>query len=166
MAVRHLLTGRSMTRTSDFLRSVLRLCREARPLSTGKWRQAAVASLCLTVPLALTGCVSTAKVGLDDLQYADGEAPIEHFKSQSTAIEHPAIDNVTTEEERMLAQAIAKSRTDQRREPLTVIPFGPTFYPTIEDFSGDPLDYLETIRHEAEKYGEFVVRNSNARFVF
>ena len=83
-----------------------------------------------------------------------------------TYYEYQLANELTTEEERMLAQAIAKSRTDQRREPLTVIPFGPTFYPTIEDFSGDPLDYLETIRHEAEKYGEFVVRNSNARFVF
>ncbi len=58
----------------------------------------------------------------------------------------------------MLAQAIANSRKDQRREPLTDIPFGPTFYPTIEEFSGDPLEYLETIRPEAEKYGEFVIR--------
>jgi histone demethylase JARID1 len=61
------------------------------------------------------------------------------------------------EEERMLAQAIAKSRTDQAREPLTTIPFGPTYYPTIEEFCGDPLDYFETIRSEAEKYGKFVI---------
>ena len=38
---------------------------------------------------------------------------------------------------------------------LSSIPFGPTFYPTVEEFSGDPLTYLETIRSEAEKYGEF-----------
>ena len=68
-----------------------------------------------------------------------------------------ANNELTMEEERMLAQAIANSRTDQRREPLTDIPFGPTFYPTIEEFSGDPLEYLETIRPEAEKYGEFVI---------
>ena len=74
-----------------------------------------------------------------------------------TYYEYQLANELTTEEERMLAQAIANSRTDQCREPLTVIPFGPTFYPTIEDFSGDPLDYLETIRHEAEKYGEFVM---------
>jgi histone demethylase JARID1 len=53
----------------------------------------------------------------------------------------------------MLAQAIANSRKDQGREPLTNIPFGPTFYPTVEDFSGDPLLYLEKIRPQAEKYG-------------
>jgi len=53
----------------------------------------------------------------------------------------------------MLAQAIANSRKDQGREPITDIPFGPTFYPSVEDFSGDPLLYLEKIRPVAEKYG-------------
>lgn len=60
------------------------------------------------------------------------------------------------EEERMLAQAIANSKKDQARQPVTTIPFGPTFYPTVEEFSGDPLIYLEKIRGEAEKYGEFL----------
>ena len=69
----------------------------------------------------------------------------------------PANDSLSQEEERMLAQAIANSRKDRGRDPLmlSAIPFGPTFYPTVEEFSGDPLTYLETIRSEAEKYGEF-----------
>mmetsp|Transcript_20142 Transcript_20142/g.43750 ORF Transcript_20142/g.43750 Transcript_20142/m.43750 type:complete len:705 (+) Transcript_20142:103-2217(+) len=61
--------------------------------------------------------------------------------------------SASVEEERMLAQAIANSRKDQGREPLTSIPVGPTFYPTVEEFSGDPLLYLEKIRSVAEKYG-------------
>lgn len=61
--------------------------------------------------------------------------------------------SASVEEERMLAQAIANSRKDQGREPLTSIPVGPTFYPTVEEFSGDPLVYLEKIRPVAEKYG-------------
>ncbi|KAL7548361.1 hypothetical protein ACHAWF_011650 [Thalassiosira exigua] len=71
--------------------------------------------------------------------------PTQRITSDSLALE--------LEEERMLAQAIANSRKDQGREPLTNIPFGPTFYPTVEEFSGDPLIYVEKIRSEAEKYG-------------
>jgi histone demethylase JARID1 len=64
-----------------------------------------------------------------------------------------APDFETAEEQRM--QALANSRKDTVRdvESLTNIPFGPTFYPTREDFSGDPLIYLEKIRSVAEKYG-------------
>jgi len=68
-----------------------------------------------------------------------------------------ATDKLAVEEERMLAQAIANSRKDQGREPLTAIPFGPTFYPTVEEFSGDPLLYIEKIRSVAEKYGKFCI---------
>jgi len=55
----------------------------------------------------------------------------------------------------MLEQALANSRKDTVRdvEILSNIPFGPTFYPTKEEFSGDPLIYLEKIRSVAEKYG-------------
>lgn len=58
-------------------------------------------------------------------------------------------------EQRMLEQAIANSRKDTilDLESLTSIPFGPTFYPTKEDFGDDPLIYLEKIRSVAEKYG-------------
>ena len=68
-----------------------------------------------------------------------------------------AADQLAREEEKLLAQAIANSKKDvQAREPLTTIPFGPVFYPTVEEFSGDPLEYLETIRPLAEKYGEIL----------
>jgi hypothetical protein len=58
-------------------------------------------------------------------------------------------------EERLIAQAIANSRKDVVRDTkaLESIPFGPTFYPTVEDFSGDPLIYIEKIRCIAERYG-------------
>lgn len=88
----------------------------------------------------------------DTANLGDDTRPTKRIRSPPRIYyEYPA-NEFSTEEERM-AQAIANSRTDQCRQPLTVIPFGPTFYPTIEDFSGDPLEYLETIRHEAEKYG-------------
>mmetsp|Transcript_28095 Transcript_28095/g.57486 ORF Transcript_28095/g.57486 Transcript_28095/m.57486 type:complete len:699 (-) Transcript_28095:1291-3387(-) len=60
------------------------------------------------------------------------------------------------EEERLIAQAIANSRIDNRRDDEWLeknVPFGPTFYPTVEDFRGDPLEYLEKVKHEAVKYG-------------
>lgn len=64
-------------------------------------------------------------------------------------------DSETAEEQRMLEQALANSRKDTVRDvdSLTNIPFGPTFYPTREEFSGDPLIYFEKIRSVAEKYG-------------
>jgi len=64
-------------------------------------------------------------------------------------------DFETAAEQRMLEEALANSRKDTFRDvdSLTNIPFGPTFYPTKEDFSGDPLIYLEKIRSVAEKYG-------------
>ena len=66
-----------------------------------------------------------------------------------------APDFETAAEQRMLEQAIANSRKDTvlDLESLTSIPFGPTFYPTKEDFGDDPLIYLEKIRSVAEKYG-------------
>jgi len=33
------------------------------------------------------------------------------------------------------------------------VPFGPTFYPTVEDMEGSPLEYIEKIRPVAQKYG-------------
>ena len=80
------------------------------------------------------------------------------FPSQSYE-PHPSSSSfgspLAAEEERMLAQAIANSRKDRGRDAfwLSNIPFGPTFYPTVEDFSDDPLIYLEKIRPVASKYG-------------
>ncbi|MFN9291613.1 MAG: hypothetical protein ACK6EB_26350, partial [Planctomyces sp.] len=110
-----------MTRSSDFVRGIFSLCREARPLSCTRWRRAALASLCLTFSFNATGCVSTAKVGLDELQYADGDVPVQHFKSSSTAIEHPAIDNVTTAEVRStLAPRSLDRRVDDEVREFTL----------------------------------------------
>ncbi|KAL7536479.1 hypothetical protein ACHAXR_007190 [Thalassiosira sp. AJA248-18] len=83
------------------------------------------------------------------------QRPQKRLRTPCQPYEPPSNDSLSLEEERMLAQAIANSRNDKGREPLTAIPFGPTFYPTVEEFSGDPLLYLEKIRSVAEKYGEF-----------
>ena len=51
---------------------------------------------------------------------------------------------------------MANSLKDTRSDfsyTLTEVPFGPTFYPTVEEMEGDPLIYLEKIRDQAEKYG-------------
>jgi hypothetical protein len=97
-----------------------------------------------------------------DIPNSDGEQrpskrirkPTQPYKAGPA---NQAGDYLLEEEERMLAQAIANSRKDRGIETnmVSTIPFGPTFYPTVEEFSGDPLAYLETIRSEAEKYGEF-----------
>lgn len=55
-------------------------------------------------------------------------------------------------EERYLHQAIQNSKLDKTRGNVE-IPFAPVFYPTVEDFQGNPLQYVEKIRHIAEKYG-------------
>lgn len=70
-----------------------------------------------------------------------------------------ANDSLTRKEQRMLAQAISNSEKDLGIDPeqITSIPFGPTFYPTVQEFGGDPLIYLATIRVEAEKYGELPI---------
>jgi jmjN domain len=61
----------------------------------------------------------------------------------------------TAAEERFLQQAIQNSKLDQGRPPdgRLQIPSGPVFYPTIDDFEGNPLHYIEKIRPIAEKYG-------------
>lgn len=66
-----------------------------------------------------------------------------------------AYHTTTTEEERLLHQAIQNSKLDQRRpkDGKLDIPWGPTFYPTIEEFEGNPLDYIEKIRSIGERYG-------------
>mmetsp|Transcript_19738 Transcript_19738/g.30443 ORF Transcript_19738/g.30443 Transcript_19738/m.30443 type:complete len:768 (-) Transcript_19738:107-2410(-) len=58
-------------------------------------------------------------------------------------------------EERLLQQAIANSKLDQRRpfDGKLDIPMGPTFFPTVEEFEGNPLHYIEKIKPQAEKYG-------------
>jgi len=55
-------------------------------------------------------------------------------------------------EQHQLQRAIASSRLDAQSAPLSV-PAGPTFYPTVEEFEGNPLTYISKIRSQAEKYG-------------
>ena len=58
-------------------------------------------------------------------------------------------------EERLLQQAIANSRTDVHRPTggNLEIPVGPTFFPTLEEFCGNPLHYIDKISPIAGKYG-------------
>lgn len=62
----------------------------------------------------------------------------------------------TAEEERILQQAIANSKLDVARPVggcANHILKGPTFFPTEEEFQGNPLHYISKIRSKAEKYG-------------
>lgn len=59
---------------------------------------------------------------------------------------------VVAAEERYLQQAIQNSKLDKNRGILNV-PAAPVFFPTVEDFQGNPLEYVERIRPQAEKYG-------------
>ena len=59
----------------------------------------------------------------------------------------------TAAEERHLQHAIQNSRLDKGRGEKLNVPYGPTFYPTLEDFEGNPIDYIEKIRPIAERYG-------------
>jgi len=58
-------------------------------------------------------------------------------------------------EERLLQQAIANSRLDRSRpaDGWLSVPDGPTFFPTVEEFDGNPVHYINKIRPIAEKYG-------------
>jgi len=56
----------------------------------------------------------------------------------------------------LLRNAIQNSKLDKGRPPdgkLKDVPMGPVFYPSQEDFEGNPLDYVNKIRPVAEKYG-------------
>ena len=61
----------------------------------------------------------------------------------------------TSAEERYLQQAIQNSKLDKGRpvDGKLSIPNGPVFYPSKEDFQGNPLEYIEKIRPIAERYG-------------
>ena len=60
----------------------------------------------------------------------------------------------TAAEERFLHQAIQNSKLDKRlaNDRLNVPP-APVFFPTVEEFEGNPLSYIEKIRPLAESYG-------------
>jgi jmjN domain len=70
--------------------------------------------------------------------------PMLYQQSASSASAQLAVEN------RCLNESIQKSKLD--RTPL-VLPYAPVFYPTISEFEGNPLHYVEKIRCVAEKYG-------------
>lgn len=56
-------------------------------------------------------------------------------------------------EERIFQQALQNSKLDTMVGGVLAIPHAPVFFPTIEDFEGNPIQYVEKIRPVAEKYG-------------
>jgi len=63
---------------------------------------------------------------------------------------------MTREEEKLLQQAIENSKKMTQLSGGggdVVVSFGPTFFPTVDEFEGSPLDYIEKIRPMAQKYG-------------
>jgi hypothetical protein len=67
----------------------------------------------------------------------------------------PAFNTATATEERLLHQAIQNSKLDRSRskDAKLDIPWGPTFFPTVEEMEGSPLVYIEKIRPIAQRYG-------------
>ena len=67
-----------------------------------------------------------------------------------------ATSAATSNEERLLHQTIQNSKLGLARgtrlSPIEV-PWGPVFYPTVEDMEGSPLDYIDKIRPVAQRYG-------------
>lgn len=64
-----------------------------------------------------------------------------------------AYTHLSAAEERFFQQAMRNSKVDTKRPGQLEVPYAPTFYPTVEDMEGNPLDYVEKIRSQAEKYG-------------
>ena len=64
-----------------------------------------------------------------------------------------AYTQLSAAEERFFLQAMRNSKVDTRRPGTLDVPYAPTFFPTIQDMEGNPLDYVEKIRSEAEQYG-------------
>mmetsp|Transcript_6630 Transcript_6630/g.16308 ORF Transcript_6630/g.16308 Transcript_6630/m.16308 type:complete len:110 (+) Transcript_6630:356-685(+) len=56
-------------------------------------------------------------------------------------------------EERLLHQTVQNGKLGSDRGTNMDIPFGPTFYPTIDDMEASPLVYIEKIRPVAQRYG-------------
>ena len=58
-----------------------------------------------------------------------------------------------------MKQAIENSKrltrlaADDGDSGIMKIPFAPTFFPTVEEFEGNPLHYIEKIRSVAQQYG-------------
>jgi hypothetical protein len=48
----------------------------------------------------------------------------------------------TASEERLLHQVIQNSKLDLSAKGKIDVPWAPTFYPSVEDMEGTPLDYI------------------------
>ena len=70
-----------------------------------------IVSAALFASVFVSGCSATQKVASRDLQWADGEKPTQWYKDHNTAIEHPLIDNETSES----VQVTEEPRSLQRR---------------------------------------------------
>ena len=64
-----------------------------------------------------------------------------------------AVNSSTASEERLLYQVIQNSKLDKNSRGKIEVPWGPVFYPTVEEMEGSPLDYIEKIRPIAQNYG-------------
>lgn len=67
------------------------------PLTFRRFDVAKLTIASLTLVFAQSGCSTTGKTAISDLDYFDGEKPLHHFKAHNTAIEHPLVDNQTTD---------------------------------------------------------------------
>lgn len=57
-------------------------------------------------------------------------------------------------ENRCLVQALQNSKVDTIRSSIRDIPYAPVFYPTVEEFELNPIQYIEQkVRPIAERYG-------------
>eukprot|EP00980_Cylindrotheca_fusiformis_P015624 scaffold4481_cov121-Cylindrotheca_fusiformis.AAC.20 len=61
--------------------------------------------------------------------------------------------SATATEERFFQKAIQNSQIDRTHQKELDVPWGPTFYPTVEEMQASPLEYIEKIRPMAQKYG-------------
>ncbi|KAG7348558.1 JmjC domain hydroxylase [Nitzschia inconspicua] len=72
---------------------------------------------------------------------------------------HASSAATTSNEERLLHQTIQNSKLGETRGTRGAlgnkieVPWGPVFFPTVEDMEGSPLDYIDKIRPIAQRYG-------------
>ena len=86
-----------------------------------------------------------------------GRANKRRRQHQSSTSRAAGFHASTSKEERLLHQTVQNSKLGSDRGTRggakIDVPFGPTFYPTIEDMEGSPLDFIEKIRPVAQRYG-------------
>ena len=86
-----------------------------------------------------------------------GRANKRRRQNQSSTSRAAGFHASTSNEERLLHQTVQNSKLGSDRGTRggasIDVPFGPTFYPTIEDMEGSPLDYIDKIRPVAQRYG-------------